>query len=183
MESYTNFGSYSFNQPELYDHTAIPSTMTPTPDTSTWWKCCSSDCGREVNPEAHQSTCPDCGHTRCDTCTTTSPPLTPIKNQFEINLEVSSHGQPRFQAAASGYREYTYQQHDNDDYFDTYRSQPMHSLPVSDLQGPESSHTPYPPMTTYWECCQCYEQVNSDFYGDECTGCNHVKCIYCSPVQ
>ncbi|PVH74061.1 hypothetical protein DL98DRAFT_40687 [Cadophora sp. DSE1049] len=44
-----------------------------------WWDCCK--CGpREVNSEIHGDTCPDCCHQRCDSCSGTECPTTPIQD-------------------------------------------------------------------------------------------------------
>lgn len=36
-----------------------------------WWVCCS--CNREVDPLIWTDDCPDCGHTKCDYCTSAQP--------------------------------------------------------------------------------------------------------------
>jgi hypothetical protein len=38
------------------------------PNVDGWWVCCYESCGRDVNPEACGHTCPDCAHSRCETC-------------------------------------------------------------------------------------------------------------------
>ncbi|PVH86214.1 hypothetical protein DL98DRAFT_10431 [Cadophora sp. DSE1049] len=163
MESFTNYGSYSFDQSELYDNTTTPYTRTETPDTSTWWKCCKCDGGREVNPEKDQTTCPDCSHTRCNDCKTTSPPLTPIKNQFGFGFEAPGNCLSLHQEGPADYHEHSH-------YEDSHHVQ---YPPVGDLPGPGYEYGRRPSMNGWWQCCQCSQEVNSAWYQRDCTSCSH----------
>ncbi|KAK0105751.1 hypothetical protein ONS95_004270 [Cadophora gregata] len=146
----TNYGEYSFDPSQLYDNTATPYARTGTPDTSTWWKCCKCDGGREVNPEKDQTTCPDCSHTRCDECKTTSPPLTPVKDHFGINFEGPSNGHSHFHAPATGYHEHAHHGYAVDGYSHRSHSQRNCASHVGSLPTPGYEYGRPPSMRGWW---------------------------------
>ncbi|KAG4437700.1 hypothetical protein IFR05_006824 [Cadophora sp. M221] len=166
MASPTNFGSYSFHQSQLFDCTTMPRTYTGTPPTKGWWNCC--QCHREVNPETHGYTCPDCAnHPKCDSCTTNTHGPTPANDHLDFGAQ--TYGRSDSHGSVADHHEH---------------SQHSHDLPVNYMPNAGYDFTKSDPsMEEFWKCCQCSEKVNSEWAGLECTACNHVKCDYCTPVS
>jgi hypothetical protein len=138
-----------------------PATMNP-PSLEGWWKCCGgeeSDCGREVNPELNQETCPECGHSKCDSCDKIDTP-SPIPEEYGVSGSqyYSNILHP------SNYSQRTSNDHD-------CQHQHIHGLePVE--------YTRRPSTRGWWHCCQCGADNNPAVSGWTCPICYHDKCDY-----
>ena len=130
-----------------------------------WWKCCGKEktCDREVNSDLFGTTCPDCGHEKCEYCSEIETP-TPIRDESDYQHQYADDLQPVEYTSDIRPVEYT-----NDFYAVEYADA---LLPVECTQQPS--------MRGWWRCCECSADNNPQTVGNSCPGpCYHDKCSGC----
>ena len=134
-------------------------------DLQNWWKCCKETCQREVNPVLNGDQCPDCGHTRCETCGSVTQPLTPVRDSFHL------HNHHEWEGCLNEVGQYNKEAE--------YSEYVVHHVPCGNVPNGQQCTGPVS-TAEFWRCCQCSEKINSQWAGNDCTSCSHTKCLYCT---
>lgn len=131
------------------------------PEMTGWWVCCQEDCHREVDSSFFGTTCPDCGHEKCDDCGELGNSTASVFNPTYAVHPADSQ-QPPAMLYTHQHEYHHGHQHASQDVYhhDSFNG---HHISHGRLKG-------------WWQCCQCQSPVNPSLNGWECPVDNHQYC-------
>jgi hypothetical protein len=164
-----------------------------TPSLEGLWEC--HECKREVNSSLNGTTCPQCLHTRCDSCKSPPPGPEPIRD-YGINYDAGAYYDGETLPAEGSSREsYHSKPHQecnrrhktkqyNQNTYERRQTTQKHHTHQRGLQSETyyvnsdefRQYTKFPTGDMYY-CCSC---TDGTIYGSGSCPCGHTRCSNCT---